>query len=155
NYFGCAGLAGHGTSQNWSKYEGIFTNRSKTSLGRIPDGNSNTILLEEGISGTVSGQRPYVPAWMGFGGEPTWSGISADSQDPLIPPQSDSKHPGVAQFCFADGSVRSLRKGSSWIDWDNWALANLWPDQYPADWWVFQKMAGMRDGAVVDPSALE
>jgi prepilin-type N-terminal cleavage/methylation domain-containing protein len=155
NYFGCAGLAGHGTSQYWSKYEGIFTNRSKTSLGRIPDGTSTTILLGEELGGTENGRHMYVAAWMGFGGEPTWSGLPRDGQDPLTPPVFDSKHPGIVQFCFADGSVRSLRKGSSWIDWDNWDLANLWPNQYPPDWWVFQQLAGMRDGAVVDSSALE
>jgi hypothetical protein len=58
------------------------------------------------------------------------------------------------QFCFADGSVRSLRKGSSWIDWMNWDLANLWPNQYPGDWWVFQALAGMGDGEFRDSSSL-
>jgi prepilin-type N-terminal cleavage/methylation domain-containing protein/prepilin-type processing-associated H-X9-DG protein len=154
NYFGCAGLAGHGTSQYWSKYEGIFTNRSKTSLGRIPDGTSNTLLLGEELGGKENGRHMYVAAWIGFGGEPTWSGLPGDRQDPLTPPVYDSKHPGVVQFCFADGSVRSLRKGSSWIDWANWDLANLWPDQYPPDWWVFQQLAGMRDGSTPDTSSL-
>src|SRR5262249_46547423 len=32
NYGGCAGLAGRGTSQYWSMYEGVFTNRSETFL---------------------------------------------------------------------------------------------------------------------------
>ena len=50
--------------------------------------------------------------------------------------------------------VRSLRKGSSWIDWWNWDLANLWPDRYPTDWWVLQELAGKQDGGTRNTSAL-
>ncbi len=154
NYFGCAGLAGRGTSQYWSKYEGIFTNRSKTSLGRIPDGTSHTLLLGEAMGGRDNGQHMFVASWFGAGIEPTWGGLPRDGQDPVSPPVFESKHPGIVQFCFADGSVRSLRKGTSWIDWDNWDLANLWPDQYPPEWWILQELAGMRDGGTRDNSAL-
>jgi prepilin-type N-terminal cleavage/methylation domain-containing protein/prepilin-type processing-associated H-X9-DG protein len=155
NYAGCAGLAGRGTSQYWSKYEGIFTNRSRTSVVQIRDGTSNTLLLGETLGGHQNGQRMFLPTWMGRGVQPTWSGLPADGQDPVSPPIFDSWHPGLVQFCFADGSVRSLRKGNSWIDYDNWALANLWPNGYPTGWWVLQQLAGMRDGAAVDPSSLE
>jgi len=86
---------------------------------------------------------------------PTWGGLPRDGQDPVFPPVFESKHPGIVQFCFADGSVRSLRKGTSHIEHDNWDLANLWPDQYPADWWVVQELAGTRDGGTRDPSSLE
>jgi prepilin-type N-terminal cleavage/methylation domain-containing protein len=154
SYLGCAGLAGHGTSQYWSRYEGIFTNRSQTSLGQIPDGTSNTLLLGEWTGGRVNGERYTLASWMGIGAIPTWGGLPRDGQDPLKPVQFDSKHPGIVQFGFADGSVRSLRKGTSWIDWDNWDLADLWPDQYPPGWWVFQELAGMRDGGTRDRSAL-
>ena len=50
--------------------------------------------------------------------------------------------------------MRSLRKGSSWIDWWNWDLANLWPDRYPTDWWVLQELAGKQDGGTRNTSAL-
>ena len=155
NYVGCGGLAGRGTSQYWAKYEGIFTNRSKTSLARIPDGTSNTILLGEIVGGRENGQRMILLSWMGIGAVPTWNGLPRDGQDGVSPPAFESKHPGIVQFCFADGSVRSMRKGTSFIDWDNWGLANLWPDQYPTDWWVFQELAGMRDSGTRDPSSLE
>jgi prepilin-type N-terminal cleavage/methylation domain-containing protein len=149
NYLGVAGLAGHGTSQYWSKYEGIFTNRSQNALGRIPDGTSNTLLLGEGVWGTDN--TPSV-SWMGVGSCPTWWGLKRAEAGGS---QFNSRHPGVVQFCFADASVRALRKGSSWIDWDNWDLANDFPDKYPADWWVFQELAGIRDGGIRDPSALD
>jgi hypothetical protein len=158
NYAGCAGLAGRGTSQYWSKYEGIFTNRSRTSFASIVDGTSHTLLLGEFTGGRVNHQRMYLRSWMCAGVVPTMSGLAADGQDPLFPPLFDSKHPGIVQFCFADGSVRSLRKGTSWIDASNgWDLANLFgpPDQYPTDWWVLQQLAGMRDGGTRDPSSLE
>jgi prepilin-type processing-associated H-X9-DG protein len=154
NYAGCAGLAGRGTSLYWFKYEGIFTNRSQTSLGRILDGTSNTLLLGEKTGGREDGRRQALGSWMGVGALPTWGGLPRDRQDPVSPPVFESKHPGVVQFCFADGSVRPLHKGGSWIDWDNWDLANLWPDQYPPGWWVLQELAGMHDGGTRGTSAL-
>jgi prepilin-type processing-associated H-X9-DG protein len=93
---------------------------------------------------------------MGVGALPTWDGLGKGNEDYYaIATRFASKHPGVVQFVFADGSVRRLRKGSSWIDWGNWDLANLWPNSYPAGWWVFQELGGMGDGGVRDPSVLE
>jgi prepilin-type N-terminal cleavage/methylation domain-containing protein/prepilin-type processing-associated H-X9-DG protein len=154
NYAGCAGLAGHGTSAYWGKYEGIFTNRSRTALGRIPDGTSNTLLVGETDGGRENSQRVALATWMARGMMATWGGLPRDGQDPRSPLSFDSKHPGVVQFCFADGSVHALRKGTSWIDFDNWALVDLWPDRYPVGWWVLQELAGMHDGGTRDPSAL-
>jgi prepilin-type N-terminal cleavage/methylation domain-containing protein len=153
NYLGCGGLAGRGTSQYWSKYQGIFSNRSRTRLSDITDGTSNTLLLGEFLGGRQNGQRMYLVPWMGMGAQPAWSGLPQGLED-VSPPMFESKHPGIVQFCFADGSVRPLRRGISFINWDNWDLANLWPDQYPADWWVFQELAGMRDGGTRDTSGL-
>jgi prepilin-type N-terminal cleavage/methylation domain-containing protein/prepilin-type processing-associated H-X9-DG protein len=154
NYLGCGGLAGRGTSQYWSKYEGVFTNRSQNALGRIPDGTSNTLLLGELIGGRTSGRRWALHSWMGTAATPTWGGLAPDGQDPVNAVRFDSKHPGVVQFCFADGSVRPLRKGTSYIDWDNGALGELWPDGYPPGWWVFQELGGMGDGGTRDTSLL-
>jgi prepilin-type N-terminal cleavage/methylation domain-containing protein len=152
NYLGCAGLAGRGTSRYWSMYEGVFTNRSRNNPVRISDGASNTLLMGEGVWDARN--TPFI-AWMWGGSCPTWSGLRQDGQD-NGGTQFNSNHPGIVQFCFADGSVRSLRKGSSWIDWPNWDLANLWPtNQYPADWWVFQELAGMRDGGMRNRDSLE
>jgi prepilin-type N-terminal cleavage/methylation domain-containing protein len=155
NYAGCAGLGGRGTSQYWSKYEGVFTNRSATTLVGIPDGTSNTLLIGEFDGGREHGQRMYVRSWVGPGILPTLAGLAADGRDPVSPPLFGGKHPGVVLFCFADGSMRPLRKGTSWIDAnDNWALADLWPNDYPTDWWVFQELAGMGDRGTRDASGL-
>jgi prepilin-type N-terminal cleavage/methylation domain-containing protein/prepilin-type processing-associated H-X9-DG protein len=154
NYMGVSGLAGRGTSRYWSNYEGIFTNRSETAIDHIVDGTSNTLLLGEGYGGDDHGRRLALPSWIAVGCVPTWGGLPESRPDWLWAAHFNSKHPGVVMFAFADGSVRGLRKGTSWIDYWNWALADLYPD-YPADWRVFQELAGMRDGGTRDPSSLE
>jgi prepilin-type processing-associated H-X9-DG protein len=60
-----------------------------------------------------------------------------------------SMHPGVVQFCFADGSVRGLKHGNS-----HWSGTGDFPPA-SSDWWVFQQLAGMHDGEVVNTSALQ
>ncbi|HMF12045.1 MAG TPA: DUF1559 domain-containing protein, partial [Gemmataceae bacterium] len=155
SYLGCAGLAGRGTSRYWSKYEGIFSNRSRTSLDRISDGTSNTLLVGEFDGGRLDGQRYALGSWMGTGAMPTWGGLPRGGEAFLFPIHFSSKHPGVVQFCFADGSVHGLRKGSSWIDWWNWALADDWAaNSYPPDWWVLQRLAGKNDGEFSDTSSI-
>jgi len=146
NYFGSAGLAGHGTSEFWSRYEGVFSNRSQTSIATVTDGTSNTLLLGEATGGNDHGRRVALLSWMGIGALSTCGGLPRGGEDWMWAGNFNSKHSGVVQFCFADGSVRSLRKGSSWIDYWNWDLSDLWPDRYPPAWWVFQELAGMRDG---------
>jgi prepilin-type N-terminal cleavage/methylation domain-containing protein/prepilin-type processing-associated H-X9-DG protein len=153
SYGGCGGMA-RGTSEYWSRYEGIFTNRSENALSRIPDGTSNTLLLGEFDGGWGGGQRQVHSAWIGTAIQPTWGGLPRGSEPFLFGIDFSSRHPGVVQFCFADGSVRGVKKGTSWIDWANWDLANLWPDRYPTDWWVFQELGGLRDGGTRDTSPL-
>jgi prepilin-type N-terminal cleavage/methylation domain-containing protein/prepilin-type processing-associated H-X9-DG protein len=154
SYLGCAGLAGRGTSQYWAAYRGVFTNRSETVLSHITDGTSNTLLLGEIEGGKEDGQRQYHGAWMGVGNMPTWGGLPRGSEDFLFAVHFSSKHSGLVQFCFADGSVRRLKRGNSWIDYWNWDLADRWPNNYPNDWWVLQELAGMRDGGNRNASSL-
>ncbi len=154
NYFGVAGLGGRGTSQYWKKYEGVFTNRSRHPLSRISDGTSHTIMIGEYDGNWDANERAIDGSWMGVGAIPTWGGLPTKAQTDYYPPVFASKHPDVVQFCFVDGSVRGLRPGSSYIEWWNWDLANMFPNNYPRDWWVFQELAGMRDGGNRDTSAL-
>jgi prepilin-type processing-associated H-X9-DG protein len=165
NYLGVCGSRGSGTmgiingteqfDPYYRRYAGIFDNRTQTSIGQIPDGTSNTLMFGEAI-GNDDGSTLYRYTWMSFGAMGTYRGLggpTANAQSPVSWGQFSSRHPGGVLFCFADGSVRSLRRegtqpvGTSY-NWNN--LSSL-----PAGWFVLQRLAGMSDGETVDPSALE
>jgi prepilin-type N-terminal cleavage/methylation domain-containing protein/prepilin-type processing-associated H-X9-DG protein len=146
SYAGCAGLAGHGSSTAWGRYEGLFTNRSRNTVARIPDGASQTLMLGE-YDGGRDGGLPHVRgSWVGIGSMPTWGGLPTGGEAFVHATHFGSRHTGVVHFCFADGSVRAVRPGGSWVDWWNGGLAAGFPNGYPTDWWVLQELAGMGDG---------
>jgi prepilin-type N-terminal cleavage/methylation domain-containing protein/prepilin-type processing-associated H-X9-DG protein len=161
NYAGCAGACGKDASKNdkgntcsdgntdgadLSKYEGIFTNRSRNSLGSIPDGTSTTLMFGEGIGAdTDKGHtRDFAWSWIGVGEVATKFGLGQPGYPygNSLPGTSwsnfSSRHPGGVNFCFADGSVRMLRFGATTI---------RKPTCSP-DWYLLQALAGMKDGEV-------
>jgi type II secretory pathway pseudopilin PulG len=152
SYVGVAGPYGRGTDPLTGPYEGLFTNRSQNSLDRVPDGTSSTLMFGEALGGVEQGVRLYAYSWMGRGFCVTYPGLSANHDSGLLPWHGfDSMHPGIVQFCFADGSVRGLTKGAAY--WDG---TGPFPPQTP-EWqtfWAFQELAGFRDGGVRDKSAL-
>jgi len=163
NYTGVAGASwSNATTQafngvDYSKYQGIFTNRSHTPLGVITsqDGTSNTMLFGEGLgrdypNASNGNQSDFQWTWMGVGAMATFAGIKPGVPSPNpTPPGWDSHnttettwagfssmHPGIVQFCFADGSVRPLKQGGSQQRVNPISTA----------WFCFQALAGMRDG---------
>lgn len=132
NYVGVAGgLGGKGSDAYWSTYEGMFASQSNTKLGAIRDGSSNTLMIGETLGGaTTVSPRDFGLAWMGTGCLPTAWGM-ANPNDLYL--RWNSRHTGMVQFCFGDGSVRSL--------------AN------PTDQTVFLNLSGKADGTVVDSSS--
>jgi len=121
-------------------YIGPLYDRSKSKLGNMYDGTSNTILFGESLGDAQSGPRNYAIAWMGAGGHCTWYNLPAKNAQYY---QYSSRHTGVVQFGMADGSVQRLR---------TLCADGVTPN--PADgspsWQNFQRVAGMQDGQVID-----
>jgi hypothetical protein len=153
NYAGVAGTSfsdattsavASGPGANYAMFQGIFTNRSKTRTTDVTDGTSNTLLFGEGLGGSPTGDLQWT--WMGVGAIPTFQGIQ-DGQSVVNggvaatsnPSWSsfNSAHGGIVLFCFADGSVRGLHPGNS---------TQRNPTSPGSDWYVYQQLAGMRDG---------
>jgi hypothetical protein len=116
----------------------------------ITDGTSNTLMMGEGLGrDTITNDRGW--SWVGVGVMWTKRGIGI----PGVPGGSDlpgisaisfgSYHPGICQFSWADGSVRSLRPGETYM-----RIARLTPD-----FRFFQALAGVADGVVTSGNALE
>src|SRR5262249_18837901 len=146
NYVGSAGTLGFGANATYNKYVGVLYNRSQVSLGQLTtqDGSSNTLLFGEALGGK-SVQRDFAFSWIGCGALLTYYGLpQASNSNPDAEGwfHFSSHHPGVVQFCFADGSVRSLRHGST----------AQGPPSPATDWWIFQELAGRQDGGTMDTS---
>jgi prepilin-type processing-associated H-X9-DG protein len=161
----------NGVGFNLQPFKGIFTNHSKTRITDIRDGTANTIMFGEGLGGVVNapadaffttpgqyiGGHEWEWAWMGVGTIGSKFGIGAPGQPygNSLPGAGavnwSSKHPGGAQFCFADGSVRFLKQGTAYIR--RKTASN--PGGYTTDWYVLQQLSGMADGTNVKTNTLE
>lgn len=114
------GVAGYYAPSVYPDYKGFFTHKSDAyaSLGRCPDGTSNTLLFGEITGGHI--------AWGGSGGLPdgvsgwawacgfNYTGFGTPESGPRVNGYPNwyvfsSMHPGGVQFCFGDGSVRTVR----------------------------------------------
>jgi prepilin-type N-terminal cleavage/methylation domain-containing protein/prepilin-type processing-associated H-X9-DG protein len=107
NYIGCAGYLGADSS---ARYAGIYYRESQTKITDVTDGTSNTIAFGETLAGNggVGAVRDFVLGWPGAGDMPTAWGLPTDGNSHWY--QYSSKHTGVIQFAFADGSVRPITK---------------------------------------------
>ena len=145
NYVGVGGgygkVDGSDTSNaQWAPYTGIYYMNSKTRMGDITDGTSNTLAFGEHLSGAhVDGMRQFEISWMGagwwfskFGLAPIYPNEFGQGSSDYTFRQFSSKHTGVVNFAFCDGSVHSISR--------------------TADFNTFVYMSGMADGQVVNLS---
>ncbi|MEN1678073.1 MAG: DUF1559 domain-containing protein [Planctomycetota bacterium] len=142
HYMGCTGVwgwmgptldfdIGYGPQSVSKDLIGVFGPRSKTRLGQITDGTSNTIMFGE-APGTIGSRVPLRPdttdtadglvvanMWAGWGTLPSSHGLDPSRENNFrgLGEVYDtmwlyygSVHPGVVQFCFADGSLRGLTR---------------------------------------------
>jgi prepilin-type N-terminal cleavage/methylation domain-containing protein/prepilin-type processing-associated H-X9-DG protein len=143
NYVGVMG--GYGkvepddtSHSQWAPFTGIYYANSTTKLTEIADGTSNTLAFGEYLGGLhKDGTRDYELSWMGAGCLPTKYGLAPNygpASNDYYKLQFQSKHDGVVNFAFADGSVRGISQSVNFT--------------------AFVYASGMQDGQVVDPSAL-
>ncbi len=115
---------------------------SPCTIGTITDGTSNTAAFGETLTGVhIDGTRDFEIAWMGAGWWYTGWGLA-----PIYPNENgvgsndytfrqfSSKHTGIVNFAFADGSVHAIGKSS--------------------DFNTFIYLSGMADGKVINLSNL-
>jgi prepilin-type N-terminal cleavage/methylation domain-containing protein/prepilin-type processing-associated H-X9-DG protein len=150
SYFGVAGC-GKGTDSTSNlmlkQYEGVYTNRSRWSIGQITalDGTANTLMYGESSGRFRVDRNAMTKCWFGVGALPTYWGLNpsysgigtanntnSQGRDAYLMSFS-SFHQGVVQFCFCDGSVRPIKQGST-------AMVGS------PDWKVLQMLAGVQDG---------
>jgi prepilin-type processing-associated H-X9-DG protein len=145
------GVAGCGSGDHpfFSRFEGVYVNRIERTLGQITaaDGTSHTLLYGEACGSVWQGNPPDTMdiCWMAGGGLGTYLGLHRGRGAPWI--TFSSYHPGGVQFCFADGSVRTVRYGHT--QWDGSSST-----PFTTDWLLLQQLAGWRDGGAADASAL-
>jgi len=137
-----------GTGDPGGQYAGIFWYGQKTKIVGIQDGASNTILVGEysdsnvdfGTGNVLTGEcastfaggqiYTYWPIRNGANAVPCVGGVGAGDQRPCyLWYKFSSKHTGVTQFAFGDGSVRAIRNN---IDYTTYVV-----------------MGGMSDGVVL------
>jgi prepilin-type N-terminal cleavage/methylation domain-containing protein/prepilin-type processing-associated H-X9-DG protein len=137
--FGRSNYIANGGDYRRADLVGPYAANSKTKMTDIIDGTSNTIAFGESLGGASQGARDFTMAWFGCGTIYAVYGLPDNTYDPVSRRDRgawsfSSRHTGVIQFGFCDGSVRPLRKGITSGPGYN----------------VFLWAAGMQDGAVVD-----
>jgi hypothetical protein len=124
---------------------------------RRDDGTSHTLLFGEGLGRVTNGKRNSAWSWIGVGAISAAPGLHGPRD--AVPSGFASRHSAVVQFCFADGSVRGLRReGTPW-DVSSFLAQGVplyrCPRPEPgSNWWVLQQLAGMRDGRTLDTSPI-
>jgi prepilin-type N-terminal cleavage/methylation domain-containing protein/prepilin-type processing-associated H-X9-DG protein len=146
NYLGVGGAYGKvsgsdAANATWLPFTGIYYMSSKTKMTEISDGTSNTVAFGEYVGVHIDGHREFGISWMGagwlvtkWGLAPIYKSDGSTGGNDYTWRQFSSKHTGIINFAFADGSVRPISRTA---DFNQWIYAT-----------------GAQDGRVVDLSQL-
>jgi len=153
NYIGCAGVIGDST-QKWVEtdttstfyqpWKGMFFTNSAATLPAVTatDGTSNTLMFGESWGDRFYQTNGARYTWMGSGVLPTYWGTAPFGTNGTTKyntwHQFGSNHSGgIVNFCFGDGSVRSVK--------GDYAVG------VQGNWW---NSSGINDGLTVNVSEL-
>jgi prepilin-type N-terminal cleavage/methylation domain-containing protein/prepilin-type processing-associated H-X9-DG protein len=111
----------------WSALQGPFFSDSRVRLSNVTDGTSSTIAYGEFIGDDYPkpGDPGIAMTWIGGGYLDTFLPIRDQFWN------FGSRHRGVVNFAFLDGSVRSISKNA---DFQNYVYASAIADGQPIDW---------------------
>lgn len=130
--------------------DGMIQNRTTLTLGQVTvkDGTSNTLMFGECMGGFYNDNVRYTAiGWVGAGSMYTGFGLARKGMHENDGGPSifnfASVHTAGVQFCFGDGSVRTLRReGANLYDV---GMSTDWPKDVPA-YYALQLLAGYKDG---------
>ncbi len=148
NYVGVAGGLGTIPTNAWDRWRGVFGNRTKYRFADIKDGTAHTLMFGEHLGGKQwrrnnananwRKDHEFANSWIGSGCMATAWGLKRNPgargwnyQDWYM---FGSEHPQNVLFTFGDGAVHGI------------------DEDIPGG--VFNNLAGMKDGRIVDTATL-
>ncbi len=147
------------TGAFYAAREGVFAHRAamteerKTKITDLTDGTSSTLLFGEYVGAfsgaNATGSRIRFMSWFGAAGFPTYWSALQDS-DSNYRYSLASRHTGVLNVAFSDGSVRNLRKGNALP-----ASADEILNRGNAAWDTLQSFSGRSEGDVIKTGVLD